>query len=466
MANIITPKINRIVRLRSFDLNATPINKGDMYMCLDTLVMYYDQDDSNRVRYIYKGVKTRKDMLYNITPVQNTTYYCWEDNSLWLWMNKWISIYSSSEYPSAYIIEDSQLKDIYNYNSPNAPIDNNGLLGDGSVVVRDDNRLIKGKIYIDTDNNNLIISSYFGGGTRVLPNGQMSTKGELFLNANEDPDYGTLESHIIGPFTVKDGELYVDYSNNVNDDDSEYPNSEHKYKVYHEGNLNASAIKEITPSEIYSKLQSDELANPLNLNVSYLGGYRATDFAMASHTHTSNDISNFNTAITNETQLQLKTMMNNVNSKGVTVSYNNQNNQLDMSADNFTIILTGDVTGSATVQNLTSTTIKTTLNTDLLNIQSLSDRVDAVEAMVNTQNLSLYKTALANAYTTTIGNNVDKQFTITHNLNSTNLLVQFRDTVTGKQLDLYNVTINENELLVTTNEVLQNNQVSVNIIKI
>ena len=86
--------------------------------------------------------------------------------------------------------------------------------------------------------------------------------------------------------------------------------------------------------------------------------------------------------------------------------------------------------------------------------------------MVNTQNLSLYKTALANAYTTTIGNNVDKQFTITHNLNSTNLLVQFRDTVTGKQLDLYNVTINENELLVATNEVLQNNQVSVNIIKI
>lgn len=318
MPNIITPKINKIVRLRTFDLNATPIQKGNMYMCLDTLTMYYDQDDSNRVRYIYKGVKTRKDMLYNITPSMNTTYYCWEDNSLWLWMNKWISIYSNSQYPSAYIVDNEGIRDVYNYNSPNAPIDNNGLLGDGSVVIRDENRLIKGKIYIDTDENNLIISSYFGGGTRILPNGQMSTKGELYLNANEDEEYGSLDSHIVGPFSVQDGELYVDYSNNPGKDDNPYKNDSHRYKVYHEGNL-------------------------------------------------------------------------------------------------------------------------------LLN---------------NTRSLNI------STFSASIGNGKDKQFTISHNLNSSNIIVQFRDTTTGKQLDLYNVATNNNELLVSTEEVLQNNQVLVNIIKI
>ena len=67
------------------------------------------------------------------------------------------------------------------YGMPNAPADDNGLLKDGSVCVRDENRLIKGRIYIAEDNDNFVISSYLGGGIRFLPNGRMSSEGEFII---------------------------------------------------------------------------------------------------------------------------------------------------------------------------------------------------------------------------------------------------------------------------------------------
>lgn len=63
-------------------------------------------------------------------------------------------------------------------------IDNNGLLKDGSVVIRDNNRIVKGKLYIDNTNNNLVISSFLGGGLRILPNGSSESPGALVINPN------------------------------------------------------------------------------------------------------------------------------------------------------------------------------------------------------------------------------------------------------------------------------------------
>ena len=54
---------------------------------------------------------------------------------------------------------------VYRNDEPLWPADDNGLLHDGSVVVRDRNRIIKGKLYVDDGNDNLVISSYLGGGT-------------------------------------------------------------------------------------------------------------------------------------------------------------------------------------------------------------------------------------------------------------------------------------------------------------
>ena len=109
-----------------------------------TQKLYYDETNSKRVAYFYTSVKTINDLLYNITPSSGTTYYCWEDNSLWLWMNKWRALYSTTTYPSAYVYDSNRnLNEVYRYDQPNIPADDNGLLKDGSVVIRDRNRIIK-----------------------------------------------------------------------------------------------------------------------------------------------------------------------------------------------------------------------------------------------------------------------------------------------------------------------------------
>ena len=238
MATVQTPKINRIIRLTEFDLLRTAIKQYNMYMCLDSGKLYYDVDTSRRVVYAYTSVKTLNDLQNNVIPSSGVTYYCWEDNSLWLWMNRWISIYSDSTYPSAYAYDDEDnLTEIYRYGLTNLPADDNGLLKDGSVVIRDRNRIIKGKMYIADNNDNFVLSSYLGGGMLFLPNGKMSEAGTLYLSdfdihndsqETEETKYSYLKSqlHII------DNELYVDYSQNPGYDDNLYQNDSHLYKVY------------------------------------------------------------------------------------------------------------------------------------------------------------------------------------------------------------------------------------------
>ena len=268
-----TPTINGIIRMTEFDLLRTKIKQGYMYMCLDSLNLYYDETDSRRVRYTYVSIKTANDLFYNITPSSGTTYYCWEDNSLWLWMNKWISLWTDSTYPAAYNYDSanptsanpSSLNYVYYNDDPNTPVDTNGLLKDGSVIVRDRNRIIKGKIYIEDNNDNLTISSFLGGGIRFLPNGKMDTDGELLIGDDGKSIFRT-ELHLLN------NEAYIDYSEDPDSDPSDYPNDKHIYEIFHSGNLDVSAIKVLNPLDIYNKLLDDSLPDPLEFSVKYLNG--------------------------------------------------------------------------------------------------------------------------------------------------------------------------------------------------
>mgnify|MGYP001624390526 CR=1 FL=1 len=40
---ITTPVINRIIRMTEFDLLRTAIKQGNMYMCLDSQKLYFDE---------------------------------------------------------------------------------------------------------------------------------------------------------------------------------------------------------------------------------------------------------------------------------------------------------------------------------------------------------------------------------------------------------------------------------------
>ena len=173
MATVTVPSINRIYKITEFDLLRTTIQEGNMYMCTDSTKLYYDQTNSERTLYNYTGVKTINDLQHNITPSYGVSYYVWEDNSLWIWLNKFIVIWSDYTYPSAYILDNwldgkGDIRGIYRYDQPGAPADDNGLLKDGSVIIRDRNRLVKGKIYVDDNNDNLVVSSFLGRRYKII----------------------------------------------------------------------------------------------------------------------------------------------------------------------------------------------------------------------------------------------------------------------------------------------------------
>ena len=316
MASVTTPRIDKIIRLNNYDLLGTKCKQYQMYMCLDTLQLWYDESDSKRVLYGYTGVDTVNDLQNKLIPDLGTTYYCWESNSLWLWMNRWVCIYSDNKYPSAYRTDNDYIQSVYIDDENPTIVDNNGLLRDGSVVIRDANRIIKGRMYVSDTHDNLIFSSFLGGGIRMLPNGSFASDGELYID-----DDG--KSFIRAEWTAKNNEMYVDYSEKPSKDPSKYVTDTHKYRVWHSGNLKLEDF-DMTGVNIINKIheaQADgSLSDPLDLNVDRLDGLHATDLALKNHIHDSNDISDFAQASKVVVENALKDRLTNMIFKGAKIS--------------------------------------------------------------------------------------------------------------------------------------------------
>lgn len=474
---ITTPVINRIIRMTEFDLLRTAKKQGNMYICLDSLKLYFDESNFNRIIYNYTGVKTINDLFYNITPQANKSYYCWEDNSLWLWMNKWISLWTDSTYPSAYVYDkNNNIDPVYRYDQPLLAADDNGLLKDGSVVIRDRQRIIKGKLYINDNNDNLVVSSFLGGGIRILPNGKMTTEGELYIcddtlktddssisyekvsliifsesestvipdkdelntiqkmfNENgcrapktvqvEAKDYilsntpdETQNSYIVlyknktdqnkyftvinnihtipvngkptysylrSEFHTMANDIYIDYSENPEIDYNLYQKPSHKYKVFHEGNLDVSAIHVLTPIEIYNKLKDETIPNPMEFNVQYLQGKVPNDFAPKVHKHITADITDFINKSQEQASIIIKQTMNNIDGEGITVSYDDITQRYKFSANNYNLSFNGGASGTGKISHLTDTSITLTVNPDRHIHQNYIDRMDSLQDQID-----------------------------------------------------------------------------------
>lgn len=226
----------RVLRLTEYDLLRTSIVDGNVYACTDSRKLYQDVGQT-RILLDAIQITTEKKRLYDTVPQSSRKYYVWETSELWLWQNAWIKLLGNPDYPEAYQYIDG---DIYAVGGrgQNTFVDNNGMLGDGGVVVRDINRVIKGKLYIDDTNDNLIVSSFLGGGMKFLPNGNMEDTGALFL----DTDGNGSGLHYNDMYNTN-GELYVKYDETHRQEDpSIYENSTHTYKVWHEGNLDATPL--------------------------------------------------------------------------------------------------------------------------------------------------------------------------------------------------------------------------------
>lgn len=238
----------RVLRVREYDLLRTNITDGNVYACTDSRKLYQDVGNS-RILLDATQVTTEKKRLYDLVPEKGRKYYVWETSELWLWNNSWILLLGNPDYPEAYQYVDG---DIYAVGGrgQNTYVDNNGMLGDGGVVVRDINRVIKGKAYIDETNDNLVISSFLGGGMKLLPNGSMEDTGALFLDTDEN---GSAIHY--GRFDNANGEMYVMYDETHADEDpSRYVTDLHKYMVWHEGNLDPTDLLE---DKLLRKLYED-----------------------------------------------------------------------------------------------------------------------------------------------------------------------------------------------------------------
>ena len=566
MATIQTPKINRIYKMTEFDVLRTSVKMGNMYICVDSLNMYYDRGTALRDRqlYPYTGVRTVNELFYMITPDRGVTYYCWEDNSLWYWNNKWVALYSETTYPSAYVYDDipsttspSGINSIYRYDMPNMPADDNGLLKDGSVVVRDRNRIIKGKIYVNDENDNMTISSYLGGGIRFLPNGKTATDGEFWIGDIMREVDGVTRTFALSTLraelTILNNEMYVNYAEHPEADISEYPNNEHIYKVYHEGNLDVSAIKIMTPQQIYNKLLDDSLPTVFNFNVKKLQGHTADYFARAQHTHSSSDISDLYNTIVQRAGIAVKSIFNHIDGHGITGDFDTSRNVLTLDVDDFTLTFGGGVSGSGTINNLSDTVIDLVVDGTKhshtnyeTTMQSLQNQIDAIDIdisstypratidakiddvkgtasptpgkplLVNSQNMlpvlcsqakqldhyidisltgavtgtgringsettltintDLGSSAVIESMITTqinqrniaapIGDGVSTSFIVRHNLNTENIIVQFRDITTKEEIYLANKTLDANRIQIDSNTPIANGGVMVLIYKV
>lgn len=380
MASVTTPKINRIIRMYNFDLLGTKIKQYNMYMCLDTLQLWYDESPNKRTLYGYVGVDTMNDLKNNLIPSYGTTYYCWESNTLWLWMNKWICLYSDGTYPSAYQKVEGTIDEVYLDDQNPTIVDNNGLLRDGSVVIRDPQRIIKGRLYVGSNNDNLVLSSYLGGGIKILPNGAFGTEGELYIDDHS-------QAFIRASWNILNNEGYVDYTEHPERDDNPYKTEEHRYKIYHEGNFKAEDFT-ITSAMIYDKLVNpdSQLPDPFKFNVEKLGGHKATDFALKNHSHTASDITDFVTESQSNALSVMIDKLTNAIGKGLKITWDVSTKKFTLNADDYILAFTGGATGQGTVTDLTNTTIALTVDPDKHTHQNYIDRMDKIEQSI--KNLS------------------------------------------------------------------------------
>lgn len=195
-----------IYKCMQYDLfNLAPV-KGRYYYCTDTRSLYKDNGPTknSRIRFNAQIINTEYERLNETKPSIGKFYYVIETNQLWLFDTRWnLKIGADAEY-NAYTTAYS---DTYsgNYISPvvntdititNAHgdkiIDNNGLLGDGSVAIRDSNRIIKGLMTVSNLNQQLTFHSYLDNGFLFIPNSHLPYKnlstslGALHLTVDKD----------------------------------------------------------------------------------------------------------------------------------------------------------------------------------------------------------------------------------------------------------------------------------------
>lgn len=405
---------SKIFKITEYDLLRTSITPGNYYACTDSRKIYVDTERKTRDLLKVTMIDTEVERIYSVKPMNGLLYYVWETNELWVYNSGWVlKIGQTRSRSSGYYY--SQSGNINATDDPNSYniIDNNGLLKDGSVVIRDSNRVIKGKLYINSENNNLVITSFLGGGIQLLPNGYMDALGSLIINPNfkyryVDTSTGNeiTEKEYLDNIdnqnyekiveTVQDGiaryngewnttqDMYVNIPNPRDITDTNI----HHYKVWHEGNFQPSELI-LSPEDILNELK--KLDSPIELDVDTVDGMHASEFALKSHRHSTSDITDLTTKISS----QMHGAILGGNNKGISISYDSAKGKYNFTANSFSIVLSDGVSGNATVTNLGNINIPVTVDPskhtheyDLSDLTGYDDLIDLINSKLNANEVS------------------------------------------------------------------------------
>lgn len=172
--------LKKIIKCNQYDILTSNAKIGQMYFTVDTRLLYKDfgNNKEQRLRFDAVILHTESERKTAIKPVVGKFYYVEESNSLWFYDTRWnckigsnveYNTYYSDDYISPIISTDTSITGI----NGDKILDNNGLLGDGSVVVRDSNRIMRSLIKSDTMYNQILINSYLDNGFLFIPNAHL-----------------------------------------------------------------------------------------------------------------------------------------------------------------------------------------------------------------------------------------------------------------------------------------------------
>lgn len=197
-----------IYPVTQYDLLTLPVKKGQIYFITDLSCLFkdYGSTKSERLRFNATVVSSNFTRLNKLRPVNGKYYYVSEDNSLWLYDTRWVLVDGDvSKYNSYGYDGVNAMSPVINTDDsitgPNGDkiIDNNGLLSDGSVVIRDWSRVIRGKISKDITRQRLNFTSYLDNGISFYPYG-------MGKNYSERREIGSLN---LGIDTYEDGNSMI-----------------------------------------------------------------------------------------------------------------------------------------------------------------------------------------------------------------------------------------------------------------
>lgn len=171
---------NTIIKCSQYDLMRAKAKMGQMYFVTDSRILYKDNGNNIEQRLIFNAVilHTDAERLNSVKPTVGKFYYVEETNALWLFDTRWVlkignTVAYNTYYAGNYVSPVINVESTITGSSGDKIIDNNGLLGDGSLVIRDINRIVRGTEKANLTYNRLELTSYLDDGFLFIPNAHL-----------------------------------------------------------------------------------------------------------------------------------------------------------------------------------------------------------------------------------------------------------------------------------------------------